>query len=104
MAVRDADGADGADDGNSELAFEAALAAADLCDAAWEPDGPTPSGSEASPEPWLDGADGLVAETARALRRPEPPRRRPVRPMVRAGVLMAVAAALVGFGFWLVFF
>lgn len=98
MAVRDADDGDGAG-----LAREAALAAADLCDAAWAPEDPGPSGPEAPGEPARSDADGLVEGAARALRRPEPPERRPVWPAVCAVALMAVAVALVGFGLWLVF-
>lgn len=98
MAVRDADGEDGAG-----LAREAALAAADLCDEAWASEDPAPSGSGGPPDPRGAGAEDLVAGAARALRRPEPPGRRPVWPAVRAAALMAAAVALVGFGLWLVF-
>lgn len=98
MAVRDADDEDGAG-----LAREAALAAADLCDAAWAPEDPGPSGTEAPAGSLRSDADGLVEGAARALRRPEPPGRRPAWPAVRAVALMAAAVVLVGFGLWLVF-
>lgn len=98
MAVRDADDADGAG-----LAREAALAAADLCDEAWAPEDPVPSGSGGPPDPRDAGMEDLVAGAAPGLRRPGRPGRRSAWPAVHAAALMAVAMALVGFGLWLVF-